>query len=189
MSSVFNADVNEFIKDCMANLEGNCSSPFAEISRLTNYAYSASRIYHHWHNNLNWCLCHDPLTQGEKNYIDVWVCQHRLPNGEIRWTVLQKEMQQVFLKLHNTNKIKNYWRSNQHRTLRTANTSVQNGGNTNLVPLLPPSVLLNNGNNSTSASPTAIPFILGTSRPSALEPSYNLSEPQFNMPYKMRPFF
>ncbi|CAG8684627.1 601_t:CDS:2 [Funneliformis caledonium] len=178
----------------MARLEGNCSSPFAEISRLTNYQYSASRLYHHWHHNLNWRLCHDPLTQEEKDYINDWVRQRRLPNGAIRWSVLQKDMEQMFLRLHNTNKIKNYWRSNQNRISRTATTTAVM---TNPAPSLPsshvsiPVSFLVNDNSTTSPSPTVLSPIPQTSRssvPFIMEPNFT-PEPQFNVPYGMRPFF
>ncbi|RIA81949.1 hypothetical protein C1645_881319 [Glomus cerebriforme] len=126
MGKLLDSNTKEIIISSMKKL-ANHKDRYAQISRLVP-PLTAKQISHQWNNELNPQLNHDNLTDIEEKYIDRWVITNRKENGAIHWKNCQIDMNNVFGKLHSTNKIKNKWSSKQkqkrNRSIREAARSI-----------------------------------------------------------------
>ncbi|CAG8527560.1 uncharacterized protein OCT59_003586 [Rhizophagus irregularis] len=125
--SIFDEESDQTILDKMAEFETKKErSPFVEIAKII--PYDQRQICNRWRNYLNPKLCHAPLGEGEKQFINKWISKREpstktKPNSgkilkrkkyekPIEWKILRQDLENEFGLFRSENIIKNYWYPN-----------------------------------------------------------------------------
>ncbi|GBC04143.1 hypothetical protein RclHR1_05530012 [Rhizophagus clarus] len=143
-SSIFDHDSDQVILDKMKEYEEKkIRSPFVEIAKLI--PYDQRQICNRWRNYLNPKLCHKPLKEKEKQFINKWILKiepsaktkpkidkqlkredysgkiikrskHKKYEKRIDWKILRLDLEKECGFLRSENILKNYWYPNLRRT-------------------------------------------------------------------------
>ncbi|CAG8734560.1 uncharacterized protein OCT59_018891 [Rhizophagus irregularis] len=118
-SQEYDNDIEKYMKEVKDH-----PKRFTLVSKQMGNRISSKKIRQRWINKLNPSLCHDPLDEEEKSFINKWVENYKSQNpsaDKIPWSKLILVMKEEFGKLRSENKVKNYWHPQQRQ--RERNTS------------------------------------------------------------------
>ncbi|CAB5389316.1 unnamed protein product [Rhizophagus irregularis] len=89
---------------------------FARISKCLPQ-YNPKQIRNRWREKLDPNLCHDPLSEREKQFIIQWISISKMKqkNDRISWVCLRYDLKTKFYITRPENVLKNYWYSRQRR--------------------------------------------------------------------------